>query len=290
MAASLAWLSACAASGGSGSPVARPAIVPPQDGPSGAFVVPPGGPVPGVGETLIDPDRSIVLIFNHGSVSEFSPDPCQPDLARPLSTTPEMMLDLAGSRVGPYTLVVYAYCTPSKLGDYRYTSGTGELKVERRTREIAALTARFRAQGVPAERIFLSGQSAGGWASLLLARRQPHAFNAAIAFAPAFAGEWRKRPAAWQSQHDRLFAEIAGGAPLPSLVFAFEGDTYNTPDALAPLTAVPGVDLRALPGDAIGGISCQPYFPHVNAHLDCFRRTQAGEILRFIAARVGPSV
>jgi pimeloyl-ACP methyl ester carboxylesterase len=234
-----------------------------------------------------DPEDVAVLVFNHGSTYEGQPDPCQPDPDRPGSTTPLLMKDLAGRVVAGHRLVVYAYCTPSRVGAFHHPSGQGELKVEKRARDIAALVAELRARGVPAGRIFLAGQSAGAWASLMVARRDPGAVGGVLAFAPAFAGEAATRPAGWQAAQDRLMAEIAAPAPLPALVYAFPGDTYNAPDALAPLAGVPGTDLRVVPADRMAGVPCGPHPAHATLHNDCFRRARAGEVLAWIAGRLG---
>lgn len=230
---------------------------------------------------IADPARAVVLLFNHGSTFDSRPDSCVPAPEALASSTPKVVLDLAGTRIGEHTLYVALLCTAHFTGDT--VSG---LKVEQRSREIARALGGFAAAGIPPERLFLVGQSAGGWASLMLARRAPDLFNAAIAFAPAFSGERHSRSAVWADHRERLLGQLAGG-PMRALIFAFDMDSYERPEDLAPLATLPGVTFAGLPSDRIDGLACDGRRAHTTVFRECFRQTQRGRMVEFIAVRLG---
>jgi pimeloyl-ACP methyl ester carboxylesterase len=205
------------------------------------------GPLPGIPPRALaypQPEKRILLIYNHGSKVEYRFDKCDPNGR----TTPRVVKALSGQIVGAFDT--------------------------------------FHDTGVPADHIFLVGQSAGGWASLLVARRQQVPINAVIAFAPAFAGQKAKRPDDMQTVQELHIAFLSAAERLNALVFAFDDDPYNTPEDLAVLRAIPGIRFIRLPADVIAGRRCERAKAHATAFRDCFAQTQMDVILTYIAERV----
>ncbi len=242
---------------------------PPQGGQENAIVFP-------------NPERHILLIFNHGSEQELRRDHCFPNSW----TTPDVVKELGGRTVNGLKVVVYAYCTPAKLGAYNHVFRIGEPKVVKRAENVEQLVRRFQREGVPAHQIFLVGHSAGGWASLLVARRANVEFNAVIAFAPAFAGKKHSRPLGWQALREKQVDYLLEARRLPALVFAFDEDVFNAPEDLAFLDNVPGVQLISLNNAEISGIPCSCSNAHRTAFKACFSKTQQDVIVDFIKARL----
>jgi pimeloyl-ACP methyl ester carboxylesterase len=245
------------------------------------------GPAPFVtrdGERRLipQPERSVLVVYNHGSAEELIPDACEPAGA----TTPPVIGDLAGQKIRGFRIIVFAYCTPSRVGAFHHASGEGEPKVVKRTKDIERLIGEFVAGGLAPERIFVAGHSAGGWAALLAARRAVAPFNGVIAFAPAFAGRKAGREDGWWALHHRQVADLSLSERLDALVFAFEGDAYNDAGDLQFLAQVEGVDFVVLPGDRIDGADCDKPDPHQTPFRDCFRQTQGKRIVRFLEERL----
>lgn len=242
-------------------------------------------PPPGTPERSIvypQPDKRILLIYNHGSTEEYERDRCSPDG----STTPRVVKELSGKKVLGLDVVVYGFCTPAKTGSYSQESRTGEPKVMMRVENIEDLVRGFQDSGVPAERIFLAGHSAGGWASLLVARRHNVRINAVIAFAPAFAGKKSGREPGWQALHDDHVQFIAEAPEMNALVYAFDSDAFNSPEDLAFLRRIPGVRFIHLGAQEIDGIKCNPPDGHQTVFRDCFAKTQEDVILEYLAERL----
>lgn len=229
---------------------------------------------------ISNPANTVLVIFNHGSTGEGRPDSCSQKYP------PLVVSALHGRRIDGKPIQVYSYCTPSKTGEYSGSDRSGEPKILKRTRDIENLVRHAAVMGVPPKQIFLIGQSAGGWASLLVARRGAVKIGGLVAFAPAFAGKWRGRPAGWWLLHNRLAAEIGEAARIDGLVYSFRGGAWSPPKELRFLKQVPGIDLVALGPDSIDAIPCYASRPHFLAYEPCFRDTQLNRILEFMASRL----
>jgi len=242
-------------------------------------------PPPGTPERSIaypEPDKKILLIYNHGSTQEYRRDQCRPNG----STTPGVVKELSGKKVLGLDVVVYGFCTPAKTGGYEQRSRAGEPKIMRRVENIEEAVRGFQNSGVPAEHIFLAGHSAGGWASLLVARRHNVRINAVIAFAPAFAGRKSGRSPGWQALHDSHVQFMAEAREMNALVYAFDSDAFNSPEDLAFLNGIPGIRLVRLGAQEIDGIKCDSPDGHQTVFRDCFARTQEKVILAYLAERL----
>jgi pimeloyl-ACP methyl ester carboxylesterase len=201
-------------------------------------------------------------------------------------TTPEVVKALSGRTVGGLDIVVYGFCTNVSPDPVGQPIPVADIKVMRRVQKIEELVRTFLDSGVPPAHIFLVGQSAGGWASLLVARRQQVPINAVIAFAPAFAGRKARRTEDWQAIHEQHVAYLSAADQLHALVFAFDRDAYNTPEDLAFLQVIPGVHFLHLSEQAIAGIPCQRPNGHRTVCRDCFLQTQQEAILSYIEMRL----
>ena len=100
----------------------------------------------------------------------------------------------------------------------------------KRVDEISAVLDQLIKAGVAPERIFLSGHSAGGWTSLMAMPMVDRKFNAAIVFAPAFAGpraEASEYPI-WRGEiRPKHVAKMTSFDQVRALVFAYDNDPYN---------------------------------------------------------------
>jgi hypothetical protein len=228
------------------------------------------------------PEKRILLIFNHGSMPEFIPDNCEPEG----ETTPKVVKGLNGKTVKGLEIVVYSLCTEAKTGDYDYKTRTGEPKVIKRAKNLEKVVRNFQNVDVLGEQIFLVGQSAGAWASLLVARRKNVKFNSIIAFAPGFAGRKSVRKPGWQELHDDHVEWISEAKEIKALVYAFEHDTLSPPEDLEFLKDIPGVRFLHLVDETFEGVRCNRLNEHMMAFQDCFADTQERVILDYIEERL----
>jgi pimeloyl-ACP methyl ester carboxylesterase len=212
-----------------------------------------------------DPAQSVVIIFNHGTYRPQRRHQCNEE-----KDVPAVVRDLAEANGWTVHYVCSAATDDGDAGSYTY----------KRADEILAAVAAQRARGVPAQRIFLMGHSAGGWSSLMAARKDPTGFNAIVAFAPAFAGprheeaqypKWRRELAPAQTAYLREARRIE------ALIFAYSDDDFDRPSELAPLESIPGVRLLAF--DACQG-------GHGTTYSDCFREGAKVEIADYVKTRL----
>jgi pimeloyl-ACP methyl ester carboxylesterase len=180
-----------------------------------------------------DPAQAVVLIFNHGTYRPQRRHQCNEE-----RDVPAVVRELAAANGWTLQYLCSAATDNGVDGSYTY----------KRAEEILAAVAAQRARGLPAQRIFLLGHSAGAWSSLMAARKDPSGFNAIVAFAPAFAGprheeaqypKWRRELAPQQTAYLRQAKRI------DALIFAYSDDDFDRPSELAPLESIPGVRVLA---------------------------------------------
>jgi pimeloyl-ACP methyl ester carboxylesterase len=235
------------------------------------------------GFSIPHPKSKAVVLFLHGSMVEKMDDTCDPNGDAPGFSVPDVVRQLADTQVASFEVVVFAPChgRATQLGE--------PLKIDQRVAAIEGTLQELHRAGVDASRIFLVGQSAGGWAALMHEKRHPGKVNAVVAFAPAFAGKKRLRSDLWQQRHDEQTAEMLSAERIAALVFAFENDAYNTPDDLAFLSRIKGTTLLQMPEAVIGGVECDiPFFAssHGHAYRKCFSTTQSDVLLHFLQQRL----
>lgn len=230
---------------------------------------------------LNDPANTVLLIYNHGSRQEFYPDRCEPS-----SDVPQVVRNLSGRQVAGKRVLVYAFCSPSRVGEYQHQSRTGEPKVAKRARDIENLVDRFTAAGLPSQNIFLVGHSAGAWASFLVSRRGNVEINAVIGFAPAFAGPILTRSSGWWDLRRKQSAFLRTSPRLDALVFAFDGDPYYEVSELGTVFSVPGVDFVPVTRAVGNNTDCRRIMSHRGAFTNCFEELASQRISAFIEQRL----
>jgi pimeloyl-ACP methyl ester carboxylesterase len=237
------------------------------------------------GLSIPNPKSKAVVLFLHGSLIEKMDDTCDPEGETAGFSAPTVVKELAGMHVSGLEVIVFAPCHG------RATLMGEPLKIDQRVAAIKQTLQELSSAGVDPSRIFLIGQSAGGWAALLHQKRYPGSANAVVAFAPAFAGKKRWRPDIWQQRHDTQSAEIMSAKHIAALVFAFDNDVYNSPEDLAFLSQIKGTTLLRMPEKSIDGIECEiPLFAssHGQAYRKCFGNTQSKVLLNFIRHHLPP--
>jgi pimeloyl-ACP methyl ester carboxylesterase len=212
-----------------------------------------------------DPAAAVVLVFNHGTNR-----PQRRHVCNEHEDVPAVVRDLAAAN----GWTVHYLCSLAIDGD---VPGSYTYK---RADEILALVAAYRARGVPARRIFLLGHSAGGWSSLMAARKDHAGFNAVVAFAPAFAGP-RHEAAQYPWWRGRIVPEqvayLRGALRIEALVFAYSDDAFDRPEDLAPLAAIPGLRIVAFDACRRG---------HGTTYSACFREGARVEIEHYLKQRL----
>jgi len=236
-------------------------------------------------QSVGDPEKTIVVIYNHDSTPEAEKDVCRPRGA----TTPKVIKALAGSKARDKTIAVFAFCTPTLEGDFDDEYSEGEPKVVKRTKDIEFLMRDYLDAGLPPENLFLAGQGAAGWTALLVARRGNVPFAGLIAFAPSFGVPKADRNKGWRRVR-RDHEQFPIRSPeTKALVFGFSGDRFNPLAELRFVDKIPGATFVPLPSHRIGDVECKVEDPHQLAFDHCFRQTQFRTILNFIrkGARAG---
>ncbi len=242
------------------------------------------GPHPAL--TIAAPRQTVVLIYTHGSVGEFEPDPCRLDRLDVPFGMPSAIAQLDGRRLWGKLVRVDGFCTPSKVGQFDTASGRPRrLKVELRKEDLRERVLAYREQGVPARQIFLAGHSAGGWAALMLQAEEPTLFNAVVAIAPAFAGRRQDQDALWLRVRQTEFDQLLSAPKLDGLLFAFEGDPYETPATLQLLASRWDLAFVAVAESARRQRGCNAE-PHQTALDRCFAAGWSGAIGDWLASRL----
>lgn len=172
-----------------------------------------------------DPENTNIVIWNHHTEAQQGAPSC---LGSHYFPPPSIM---ALERIGKTR--VYYLCTRSTQ------EAEKPFYAIQRREEILTLAARFRDLGVPAHRIFLSGQSGGSCSSLLALAEEPDAVNAGILFAPACYGpeEGLKRNVGMAPELQQAIESMMTDAEeITALLVAFTKDRWNKPSQLSFLT------------------------------------------------------
>lgn len=230
---------------------------------------------------LDNPSDAILLIFNHGSGAEFTPDQC-----KGVKGVPQVIRKLEGRRLADKQVIVYAFCTPSRVGEYNHNSRTGEPKVVKRALDIEQLVGRFTVAGLPSRSIFLVGHGAGAWASLLVGRRGNVDINAVIGFGPAFAGRKVTRSEGWWDLHRKQSEYLRTAPRLDAMVFAFEGDRYSDVSELESTFSATGVEFVPVTEEAGNNAGCKLSANRNGAFSKCFGQFAEQRISAFIEERL----
>ena len=160
-----------------------------------------------------------IIIWSHGTNRPQKRENCLK------LTIPETLFALSENDNVYFYFLCSRATDGNKLGSYIY----------KRKKEINRVLDQLISVGIKPKNIFLAGQSAGGWTSLMMMDQVEKKFNSAIVFAPAFAGprsetdiapEWRK------VERPRQIKKMIKAKVIKALVFAYEDDPYNRPKEL----------------------------------------------------------
>lgn len=241
------------------------------------------GAKPGVDENvyqLEDAKNTVLILFSHGSRKEALKDKCRPGVNGP-GGPPAFLEDFSGKMIDGKIVRVFVLCAevgPTAFG----ANPANKPKIQLRVEKIHEALDAFHGLGVPASQIFLAGQSAGGWSSLMVLAEAPGKANAVIAFAPAFAGKQSSRKSPWCEKRQELEDRLLEADRLNGLVFGFEGDVFETPADLIFLDKIVGVELPETK-------KCG-YDAHTTVYRQCFADMFADYIWTFIVDMVQGNV
>lgn len=217
-----------------------------------------------------NPEAATVIIYSHGTRRSWYYDDCELPGYRP----PPILTKLDGGDV-----YLVRHCS---LAVEEATQSDAGNQVYRKAAEITRLAEGYAANGVNPSRIFLTGNSNGGWSSLIAFTRSPDSFGGVVAFAPAFAGRRSERwvlPWWGNEVRPRQVRELSEAARLRALVYAYPGDPFNRPQDLAFLPEAHPDTIELV------SYSCGLANPHGTYRRDCREAETRAAILAFIADR-----
>ena len=268
---------------------------------------------------ISDPKNKILIIWNHGQEDHDSPaKSCV------WKNNIRNVASLSGKKVKNKEILVYLLCTDHLAGDdwkrlwkkkfdppYK-----GITKLDKRVNANLDLIDEFVKMGVPNKQIILSGQSCGGWLTMMLMAKYPEKVAGGITTMPACYGELsrkykvkkvgvekalenfkKKRPGPAELRKKQI-DEIKKSKNLPVLAFTHPKDPY---DGLLSdwVEEVPGVKRIIVSEDSkINGKACKrkginsgsrwsdaPKNAHTISISECFQYYNP-TILEYIASRI----
>ncbi|MEM7377159.1 MAG: alpha/beta hydrolase-fold protein [Pseudomonadota bacterium] len=218
------------------------------------------------------PAEKTVIIYSHGTTRPQRTEDCGAFWNR----VPPSLLSVQSE-----TTLLYYLC--SAVTEPPGVAFAGQY-VDGRLAEIERTLNDMIDAGVSPHRLFLAGHSAGGWVSLMAASAFPGKFNAAIAYAPAFAGRRSEAEAFpwWRGVvRPRQVARMLSAPQLSALVFAYDGDPFNRPEDLQFLADAYPTSVTLV---AYGCANLNKHLVHLN---DCRRAETAARTAAYLATRVG---
>ena len=173
---------------------------------------------------LESPEVSTVIIYSHGTTMAYRKEDCR----KWWNAVPKSLSALEKNT----NTYIYYLCSVATEPRGQPAQGAYIFK---RIKEIDSVLDSFLDLGVLPKNIFLSGYSAGGWASLMLMSQISGKFNAVVAFAPAFAGkrsEIHQYPVWRKEIRPRQVKQMISNNEIEALIFAYKNDAYNRPQEL----------------------------------------------------------
>jgi len=171
--------------------------------------------------TLNNGSDLTIIIYSHGTTSPQKKEDC----TKSYNQIPKSLKILKDNE----NTYFYYLCSKAtdviKEGSYIF----------QRKKEIRQILNQLIAADVKPENIFLSGHSAGGWASLMMMDEVGRKFNSAVVFAPAFAGprsEINKYPIWRKEVRPRQVKQMTQAKVIQALIFAYKDDEFNRPKEL----------------------------------------------------------
>mgnify|MGYP000185000945 CR=1 FL=1 len=200
-------------------------------------------------QNINDPTNKIILIYNHGQDTHDAPSKnCL------WKNGVRNMASLVGEKVNEKEIMVYIFCTDHLAGDDKRLwkkkkfkpPYKGVTKLEKRLNANLELIDKFVSMGIPNKQIIITGQSCGGWMSLMLASRYLEKIGGVITTMPACYGEitrdfkvkkrgiekalekFRKKEGDGPADlREKQINEIKQSNNLPVLVFTHPMDPYE---------------------------------------------------------------
>ena len=196
-----------------------------------------------------DPENKIILIYNHGQDTH---DAASKNCL--WKNGVRNMGSLVGEKVNEKEIMVYIFCTDHLAGDDKRLwkkkkfkpPYKGVTKLEKRLNANLELIDKFVSMGIPNKQIIITGQSCGGWMSLMLASRYLEKIGGVITTMPACYGEitkdfkvkkrgiekalekFRKKEGDGPADlREKQINEIKQSNNLPVLVFTHPMDPYE---------------------------------------------------------------
>ena len=160
-----------------------------------------------------------IIIYSHGQKTSQGEEDC----TKPWNQIP-LSLRVLTKNNNTYFYYLCSKSTDDAVrGSYIY----------KKKKEFNKLLDQLISAGVKPKNLFLSGWSAGGWASLMMMDQVEKKFNSAIVFAPAFAGPRNFEFPVWRKViRPRQVKEMTEANKIKALIFAYEDDAYNRPKEL----------------------------------------------------------
>ena len=217
---------------------------------------------------LESPELSTVIIYSHGTTMAYRKENCR----KWWNAVPKSLIALEKNS----NTYVYYLCSVATEPDGQPPEGAYIFK---RVKEIDSVLDSFLDLGVLPQNIFLSGYSAGGWASLMLMSQISEKFNAVVAFAPAFAGkrsEIHQYPVWRKEIRPRQVKKMISNNQIEALIFAYKNDAYNRPQELQFL-------IEAFPNTVqLIGYKCDVSLGKTGhtTHIDDCQRSKTSELIR----------
>ena len=209
--------------------------------------------------TMPNAGKTLLIIFSHGTSRPAHREPCSNNAEGQIPPVLHKLRQVFAKQ--DVHLSIFSYCSTAvdgaKIGSY----------IDKRCREIDLLLESFRSYGIRSRNVFLSGQSAGGWASLKCCDRSLDRFNGCIVFAPACCGPRKERQIfpAWlrdvQPAHSSDISRALTNTQRTVLIFAFHHDAFNRPAELRPIVGHHALEVP---------IEC-PNAGHQGAYSSCFQ-------------------
>tara|TARA_Y100001960_G_C14718485_1_gene851070 strand:- start:635 stop:1579 length:945 start_codon:yes stop_codon:yes gene_type:complete len=220
------------------------------------------------------PKNAIVVIYMHGTQNPRSRSSC----GAWWNDVPATLKNLAKKE----NLHLYYLCSKATDPPGRDHGSW----IFERVKEISAVLDQLTDTGVPPQRIFLSGHSAGGWASLMAMSMVDRKFNAAIVFAPAFAGPRAEEGVypIWRGEiRPKHVTKMTSFDTVRALVFAYDNDPYNRTAELKFLTNRYPDSVEMVSSTCMISLPLTGHLTHLK---DCEAEATERTIIRYIEARL----
>lgn len=243
-----------------------------------------------------DPANKVVIIYTPGSNHNFKPTSCTPHNINSTYGIPNVINDLTKNKIDNKQVIIDGYCSIA-IGKDTDEVSSSITKPQARAKDLIHRIQQYINMGVPAKQIFVSGQSIGGWSSLLVIKELFDQIGGVIAFAPAFSGHYATRNDFWTKLQKRENNYLKNTKSINGLVYIFNKDRYYKFDDLDFLNSIPNLELIKLSDEIMSKQSksiCinkynrqmlgakQYWHEHSSVYKECFRKSQKEKIQTFI--------